>query len=630
MVSPSTTRRTILTSVLALPSLAMASSCQGDDKSNIALPESVTVPSNRQPEPKPFKAAKSISVVDSGAKTDASDNSEAFARALRQAGDQGEVIVPAGTFAITKPIDWPGYPVRVRGEGTAAQPSVLAFAANVVHGFGARGGRAGGSWLSNVTLSGTSSAQFFIQDTPGQQFVLDSCAFVDASTFAVQVNNAHVYLKDCRFLGKADGRMTALHGMGLGTKVTAIDCRITGCYRGLYCAGVDDLSARNVFSNAMWWSGNAASGANTLASATATSMIMRDAIALPAKATKFTVTAWKTLKSGGTLTPVGESDWYAIEGFSNVEPRLMVRTKDLWGTVLETKGSHVRIHSFYDWRTCHPVPAPRSTVSEVTVEQPFIAGIESAQGRSAKIVDRWKAGARSLADTPPAGARITIVPATDYQIFGTDGTKSMSAVGCVILNSWADSISTITSSNAFMSKNEIWDSQDVGITVQQGSGACRVEKNTMHRIGTAGVFIGTSASQVTENTITGAQHTAVREDSYGALQVEGAEKVAVWNNRVTCGGSPFEIRGLIIEGRYGPFPDTAPKKGPFSTDGLYVDNKFVGYPKQLPIPAPSTEPDLRAVEVTVRGKHASASGARWTKGTRIQALDGATAKAIGG
>lgn len=608
----------------ALAALTLSDCTSSDDKPKAtAFPAPVTVPSNRQAEPAAFVAKKTVSITDHGGDTKATDNSAALTAAFTAAGAHGEVTIPAGTFSFTQTIAWPGATTRVRGLGSAQKPTTVKFAAAQGNGLSATGSGIGGSSLENVVITGASSAQLFIQGAPGQQFSVVRCTFVDAPTYGIQVQDAYLHLRDCTFMGPADGTMTAVHGLGAGTKVTARQTTITGCFRGLYCAGVGDLTADQLTIDAMWWSGNAKKFGSSLAAVTDKSAQLKSSVSLP-QSTGYTLTAWEKVGDQVTLTPVGgKAGWFTVSGGVALEPRLMFRTADTWATALEVSGRQVHLPSFYEWSTCHPTAAFTSATSGVTVERPYIASITKLDGTSATVQDRWKAGAKSETKTPPVGARVTVTPVLDYQIFGTDGTKSFSATGCTIRNSWADSISTIASSNAYVARNTIWDSQDVGVTIQQGTGPCRVEHNTMHRIGTAGVFIGTSGSQVNDNTIVGAQHTAYREDSYGPLQIEGAEKVAVWNNSVTWGGSPYEVRGMIIEGRYGPFPTTNPTKGPFATDGHYKGNEFHGYPATLSIPQPSTEPDLQVAEVTVRGAHASAASASWGK-IRVQALDGAS------
>lgn len=627
MSNPAPSRRSFFKASFAVSALASSAlaACDADDDSPPTgnFPKDIIVPSNSQPEPKDYKPTKSVSITDFGGSASAADNAGSIMRAFEAAGAGGEVTIPGGNFAVASTLAWPNHILRLRGLGTADRPSVLAFRGSVAHGISVTGAAVGGSQISSLTFKGTSSAHVFFTQAANQQLVVDGCSFVDAPMYAIQAENAHLYIRESRFIGRADGGTTAVHAMKSGTKVTAVDTHISGCFRGLYCGGVDDITARGVVINAMWWCGNPAKATAMLASAENMSFTADKEIRVSG-ALQYTATAWQRHATGASLTPVaGKPGWYTLAGVSRIEPRLMVRTPGLWGTVLEAQGPQVRIHSFYEWDSCHPIAAPTSALTDVIVERPYIAGIKGMSSKSAEISDRWKAGANAAIETPPPGCRLTVVPAPDYQIFATDDTKAIRVEGCTVLNSWADSISTISSGTAYMSKNEIWDCQDVGITIQQGEGATRVENNTMHRIGTAGVFVGTSRAQVVGNSITGGQHTAVREDSYAPLQIEGAEGVAIWKNTVTYGNSPYELRGMIIEGRYGPFPQGDRSKGPFATNGYYKENAFVGYPKELRSTAPSIGPGATVAEVTVRGPHASAKIAQWAPSTRIQALDGA-------
>ena len=614
-----TTRRSFIGGAAGAGLMAVLMGCNdAQSPATGSIDTSGSVPNMSQPEPSAPAVARTVSISDHGGKADANDNTGALHAALQAAGDHGMVTFPAGEFKFTQPVTWPARVAYVQGSKDEAKPTVLKFADGVAHGFTAQGEGWSGSELSHVTLTGASGAHVYIDGPQNAQFVLRNVTSVDPKDFGARVLGASLYVANSTFMGQANGVSTMIHAMKPTCKVTVVDSRFTGAYRGIYCAGIGNLTVKNVLVDAMWWCGNVNVNSGTLTSAGdkdfATSSGMK-AVSV-SDTQKFTVTAWKQLTGSAQLSPVsGRAGWYSLSGVSQLEPRLLVRAGDVWATVLEVDGQNVRLANFYDTKTCHPVAAPTSSAS-ASVERPYIAQVKSFDGTKG-TVDRWRAGGKAAAEVPPSNARVQINPFLDYQIFTTNKSKSMWVTDCKVYNPWADGISSIDSANVYVANNEVWDGQDVGITLQQGTGACRGEKNTIHRAGSAGIFIGTSGAVVLNNTVDGASFTAVQEDTYGALQVEGAADVKVVGNTVKYGGAPLELRALLVEGRYGPFPSTEPTKGPFATGGQYVKNKFVGYPSKIP-------------HVTVRGKNANAKMAVWEAGTRFEALDGASTKAIGG
>lgn len=447
-------------------------------------------------------------------------------------------------------------------------------------GTGAYGFSYSGAGTANVTFrdigfTGSASAQVLLYGTTVSRVFFSDCRFSGFSSDAIQTLGARVSCLRCEFTSDgAAGTKTGVEALQGPQEVTLRQCRFRYLNRGLYCSDSGGAAAHVTlegnFMDGGWMYLKSTYG-NNGATVTYTATALTDtAGAFGALTLNSTVRAL-AVKRAGTAAQAYQAvinDAAANFVTAGVRNGDIVRTATLWGVVSEV----VSATSLYieEWLTLSDyssAPVPTAAVGYAIYG--LVLGRVQSNTATTITVDQWRDWDGTIV-TPTAGTAYELAPHSDYQCYVYRAQK-VRITNNTIRRAWSDSISAQTVRDVIITNNNIYDTQDVGITCGQPSGETSlvVTGNRVTHAGTAGIWIGYGHdSEIVANIINTPNWMSLSgtPNDYGGIMVEDSQRMDISHNTILKGLSPNGTKAIHLIRRTGTADSIA-----------LVDNSTNGY-----------------------------------------------------
>ena len=462
----------------------------------------------------------------------------------------------------------------------------------------------GGSNVSALTFPGVSAgvtAQVTIQDigfkggtTACVRLNRDriihatfiGCRFSNFVSRGIEVGGSDVVIERCDFQGDGTAIANGVYHFQGSEKITVDKCRFRFLNRGFYCTAAggaaNDVKVTNSHFDGGWMylktlsTGTtpvAHTGSGGTVTYTATTVTDTGMNFLPAGGgvSGSSPTAnWVrvlTVKRAGTFTAMTKTtvtDTGANFTTAPGEHGDLLRTGTKWAVVDEVvSATQVKVEEWMD-STSYDVVEPPAVGAAYTVYG-LVLGKPTGVTATTLTVTAWYDW-DGTPSTPAAGTLYEVLPTPDYCGIYLDKVQHPQVIGNTVRRSWADSIAiqTATMRNAIVMGNEVYDGQDVGLTINGTGPYCEhiVSNNRITHEGTAGIFCSAPGTQGIGNTITdnGWFHTSVSNG--GGLALSGCSNSRWQGNRIKRVNMPSAFKGVSIYG---------------TTDNVYLDNDTEGY-----------------------------------------------------
>lgn len=513
--------------------------------------------------------------------------------------------LPTGTYTAVN-INTLGKSVTVVGDGSR---STIIDVGTGAYGFSYPAAGSGSRvTFRDIGFTGSTGSIFTLYRdyTISTRFI--DCRFSGFANTAIYLAGVNLACVRCDFsTAGTPGTSNAIQHAEGSQSILLQDCTFRYLYRGFYCTDTNGAAQNVVMTGNLfdggWMYLKSTGGSSGAAVTYAASTLTDTAAAFPALTPYSTVRVMAVKQTGalsnsrvqGQITDTAAN--YLTAG---VSPGDIVRTTGQWGVVDEVLSATVlKIEEWLDLTTYDPAISPALS-TPYTIYGLVIGRVQSNTATSI-VVDLWRNWSGTPV-TPAAGTQYELAPNADYQGVYIYRAEKVRITNNTFRRSWADQISAQVVRHAIIANNNVYDGQDVGITVGQPSGITDavVTGNRISHQGTAGIYLGNvQDSPITSNKINGAAWMLGVPGAYCAIIVEGCSRLNIANNTMLH-GAVNDNRAIHLNGTPGAIADIT-----------LNNNRTGGYTN----------------DISITGANVTGTTGQFQKGTSIELLSAAVGPA---
>lgn len=459
----------------------------------------------------------------------------------------------------TYPINGLQIPKTLTFVGAGDRSTILDAGANA-YGLGYGGNASARITFRDIGFTGSTAAVVQGNGNTTVSYRFIDCRFTGFTTHGIEISGTRLACYRCSFASDGNpGSMTAVW-VGYGAQsINLVDCTARYLYEGLYCTATGAAPGVVTVTGADFDGGwpYLKSTASRAAGVTYTATTVTDvAASFPALTLNSTVRAL-AVKRAGTMDALGYTNQAVVSDASAnfttaaVKAGDIVRTATAWGVVASViSTTSLQIEEWLSLSNYEPVTPPGAVAYTV---YGLVIGRVQSNTATVITVDAWRDWQGIIA-TPAAATLYETAPRGNYQIF-IQQARSAKVFNGDIRRPWSDGISFQQCAGGMIVGNRITNSQDVGITVEDNTGApgpargILIANNTTTHTGTGGIFVGHAyASRVIGNTIVEPNWVALSQPSYGGINLENCVDVGVSGNSIARYLHPGSVDALRVTG----------------------------------------------------------------------------------
>jgi hypothetical protein len=481
------------------------------------------------------------------------NDSASLTAAITAAPAGATILLSRGTFSASS-ITAASKDLTFIGDGPSS--SIIDAASNT-YGFSPPAAGTGARLtFRNIGFTGSTSAIVLLSRAVTYSARFIDCAFSGFTAIGIQTFGTNLVCVRCDFSSNGTpGTTNAIQHLRGAQSIIIKDCTFRYLNRGFYCTDTDGPATNVVLEGNLFdggWMYLKATTSNSGGTVTYTATTVTDTAASLSALTASSTVRAMAVKRAGTITAISSTkvtDSAANFTTAGVLRGDIIRTATGWGVVDEVVSTTVlKIEEWLTLADYGPMPAPVTTTAYTIYG--LVIGRVVSNTSTVVTVDAWRDWNGTIA-TPASDTLYELAPKSEYQCYIYRADK-VRITNNTIRRAWADSISAQLVRNTVITDNNIYDCQDVGITIGQPSGQTAnaiITGNRISHAGTAGIWAGNAYySNISNNNIYEPNWMSLTSATYAGITVDGGSDNDISHNVIQRVLMPSATKAIHILG----------------------------------------------------------------------------------